>query len=558
MKRAKRKQSWLKIPLGRIMTLEYGKSFPEKRRRPGPYAVYGSNGEIGRAHEYLLEEPRIIVGRKGSAGEINRGEAKSWPIDTTYFVNVVDETAHSIDFIYYLLKWLDPRRFIDTTTKPGLNRDRVYEQTVPIPPLPVQERIAQILLKADEVRRKRQEALKLAEAILPAYFLETFGDPGANPKGLPRRKLGELCIPTSGGTPSKKVRDFWTNGSIPWVSPEDMKIPELHTVPDKITNAALGNRKVAQDSTVLIVVRGMILAHTVPLAIVRAPMVFNQDIKGLLPSDGIPGEFLYWALRCSHARLIELVDVASHGTRRIDTERLMNMDMYVGSENAMRTFAATHRRFFEDREERLEGMISASALYSSLLDHAFSGELTADWEASNAEWIQVQVKRQKQLPCLILLAFAMEQARRTEEADQAAVLVTVLMKYVFLLQMEGNDRRRFYRFVPFRYGPFAKEIYEDLERLQAEGLVIVDNDSDEDKTRITIADRARADAALEDLPDDLKESATAILDTYGDLDHKALLKTVYDKYPSYAQKSRLGRKRETPSKTTRSARRSTE
>ena len=90
MKKVKRRSSWADIPLGNILTLEYGKSFPEKRRKSGPYAVYGSNGKVGRAHDYLVEEPTIVVGRKGSAGEINWAEEKSWPIDTAYYVNIKD------------------------------------------------------------------------------------------------------------------------------------------------------------------------------------------------------------------------------------------------------------------------------------------------------------------------------------------------------------------------------------------------------------------------------------------------------------------------------------
>jgi len=115
--------------------------------------------------------------------------------------------------------------------------------------------------------------------------------------------------------------------------------------------------------------------------------------------------------------------------------------------------------------------------------------------------------------------------------------------------MEGNGRRRYYQFVPYYYGPFAKEIYDDLERLKADGLVSVDNDTGEDKTRITLADPSQAEAALAELPDDIKEDVAAILDAYGDLDHNALLKTVYEKYPTYAKKSRVHKRgRSTPKK----------
>jgi len=122
-------------------------------------------------------------------------------------------------------------------------------------------------------------------------------------------------------------------------------------------------------------------------------------------------------------------------------------------------------------------------------------------------------------------------------------MVTALMKYAFLFQMEGTTQYRFYHFVPYHYGPFAKGVYNNLKQLQDEGLIAVDNHTDEDKTLITLADTAKVDAALADLPEDMREDVSAVLDTYGDLDHNALLDAVYEKYPSYAKKSRLRKKR---------------
>jgi hypothetical protein len=70
------------------------------------------------------------------------------------------------------------------------------------------------------------------------------------------------------------------------------------------------------------------------------------------------------------------------------------------------------------------------------------------------------------------------------------------MKYAFLFQMEGNGQRRLYRFVPYRYGPFAKQLYDDLQALAQNGVVRVENDHTEDKTGITLVDMAKANAML--------------------------------------------------------------
>ena len=99
-----------------------------------------------------------------------------------------------------------------------------------------------------------------------------------------------------------------------------------------------------------------------------------------------------------------------------------------------------------------------------------------------------------------------------------------------------------YHFVPYHYGPFAKNLYADLKILQDDDLVNVEN-GDEHRTRITLSDRERVAEALAELPEEVQEDIDAILDAYGDLDHNKLLKTVYKKYPAYARKSRLHRTR---------------
>jgi len=65
----------------------------------------------------------------------------------------------------------------------NLNSEIVRELEIPLPPLKEQKRIAAILGKADSLRRKRQQAIQLADQFLHAVFLDMFGDPVTNPKG---------------------------------------------------------------------------------------------------------------------------------------------------------------------------------------------------------------------------------------------------------------------------------------------------------------------------------------------------------------------------------------
>ena len=135
---------WECKQLGEVLRLEYGKPLPDENRAvAGRYAVYGANGEKARSNRFYHDKRSIIVGRKGSAGEINLTEEKFWPLDVTYFATF-DETRHDLKFLYYLLDTLDLPSMA-RGVKPGINRNDVYALGVAIPPLPEQQTIVGIL-----------------------------------------------------------------------------------------------------------------------------------------------------------------------------------------------------------------------------------------------------------------------------------------------------------------------------------------------------------------------------------------------------------------------------
>lgn len=75
-----------------------------------------------------------------------------------------------------------------------VSRSHIAEWEIPLPPLSEQKRIATILDKADAIRRKRQQAIQLADEFLRAVFLDMFGDPVTNPKGWEVETLSSLVV----------------------------------------------------------------------------------------------------------------------------------------------------------------------------------------------------------------------------------------------------------------------------------------------------------------------------------------------------------------------------
>ena len=147
------------------------------------------------------------------------------------------------------------------------------------------------------------------------------------PELWPEVTLGDLVDVTGGGTPSKRNAEFWEGGAIPWVSPKDMKVWEIEDSQDHVTEAAVEGSaaKRIKPGDVLIVVRGMILAHTAPAALLRVPATINQDMKALRPADGVEPDFLLRLLWGLNGDILDRVETSSHGTKRLPTDALLGL-----------------------------------------------------------------------------------------------------------------------------------------------------------------------------------------------------------------------------------------
>jgi type I restriction enzyme S subunit len=97
-------------------------------------------------------------------------------------------------YLFYWSMVYDPRKQAQVTSLPSLPLSLIKAALVPIPPLDEQRRIVGLLDRAAEIRRRADAARAKARAIIPALFLDTFGDPATNPKGWPVVTLGDAII----------------------------------------------------------------------------------------------------------------------------------------------------------------------------------------------------------------------------------------------------------------------------------------------------------------------------------------------------------------------------
>ena len=262
-----------------------------------------------------------------------------------------------------------------TTNISNLGVERFQRLRIPLPPLPEQKRIAAILDKADEIRRKRERAIEMLDQLQRSVFLAMFGDPVTNPKGWEVRRLGEVVAFVSGGTPSKRRPEYW-EGETPWVSAKDMKQPYLADALDHLSERAFEETSARRLSPgdLLVVVRGMILAHTVPIAMATTDLAFNQDLKGLKILKGAADpEFLLWQLRQCEKFILSRTSEAAHGTKRLELRELEGLPVILPALATQRRFAAVVKRIQTLKHKSAEAR--QGEFSASLSQRAFRGEL---------------------------------------------------------------------------------------------------------------------------------------------------------------------------------------
>lgn len=370
-------------PLGEVATFLDHKRRPVKQseRKTGTFPYYGANGLQGTIDSFIFDEPLILLAEDGGHfDEPHRGIAyeisgKTW---VNNHAHVLKPRNGNLDLAYLrrVLENYDVRPFINGSTRSKLTKAQAERISIPLPPLDEQRRIAAILDKADALRRKRKRAFEVLGDLSQSIFLEMFGDPVANPHGFQVCPLSEIAKFMSGGTPSKDIEEYW-NGDIPWVSPKDMKVVDISDSEDHVSESAIvqTSLKLIEPTAILIVVRGMILAHSFPIAISRRSLAINQDMKAIRIDAAYDPLFVFWCLKVQANYILSKVSTAAHGTKRLEMQDLEQLPVLLPPQKMQRDFVRKAQIVSRTIESTKNALRNDDTLFSSLQHRAFSGQL---------------------------------------------------------------------------------------------------------------------------------------------------------------------------------------
>ncbi len=286
--------------------------------------------------------------------------------------------ARGYDTRYLLHAFKTPRvrqQVLDITSgaahkKVSLERFR-HRVAVPVPSLPEQRRIAAILDHVDALHARRRQVLTHLDSLTQSIFNDMFG--AAAFTSVP---LGSIVDFYSGGTPPKARKDYW-EGDLPWFSAKDLKAPDLWDSQDHIASTVTQETslKLLPPDTITMVVRGMILAHTVPVTTVRVPATINQDLKALMPKADVDVDYLSAAIRARFTWILARVSTAAHGTKKLESTVLESIPVPDADSRLQLAFAARVAQVNAQRATVSRAIATDEELFASLQSRAFRGEL---------------------------------------------------------------------------------------------------------------------------------------------------------------------------------------
>ena len=390
----------LKLCIGDLLSLEYGKSLPQSERyESGAVLVAGSNGPVGHHDRALVEGPGIVVGRKGSAGKIAWFDSDFFPIDTTFYVRLRMKAV--LKWVYYLLESLQLERLRIVTGVPGLNREDVYKVPFDLPTPSEQRRIAEILDQAEELRRLRAEADAKAAKIIPALFYDMFGDPATNPKGWSVSKLGDPAVTLI--NPRFGRDDLNDDLEVSFVPMADV---------DQVSGRISG-----WQSRVYSEVRkgftpfkdgDLLFAKITPCMQNGKAAIASDLVNGigfgstefhvLRPGNLASVEWLFGLVRLSRFRkLAEAAFTGSAGQQRVPKQFLENFEVPLPPMALQKKFGEKLKAIHQMTLQRETVAGSIQLLFDSLLHKAFSGELTEQWRKKNASIVEEELRHMRQV-----------------------------------------------------------------------------------------------------------------------------------------------------------------
>ena len=282
----------------------------------------------------------------------------------------------SSDFVYYVSRWREVRDFAEMNLHGTSGRQRFpseafEELELSLPPLPVQEAIAEVLNSLDDkidlLHRNNKTLEELAQTLFRQWFVGEVE---------PKVRLGDYVKTTSGGTPRRDTGEFYSGGIIPWVKSKELNGTFVLDTEEHITESGLSNSSAKRlpKNTILVAMYGATVGE---YGVLSTEATCNQAICALIPNHQYPYTFLFSFVSYAKENIIN----AAVGSAQQNVSQFLIQELEVPRPSSkVLSFHQNVEPLFDKILVNLKQIRSLQTLRDTLLPKLMSGEVKVQLE----------------------------------------------------------------------------------------------------------------------------------------------------------------------------------
>ena len=336
---------------------------------------YYPSKEMQGLNQYILKENDLLMSLTGNVGRVGLLQKELLPAALNQRVACLRIKDYSLS-LRFLFHWLNSAVFEQDAifsasgiAQKNLSTEWLKSYKIAIPPLSEQQHIVEELDLLSSIIEKKKAQLNELDNLAQSLFYEMFGDPISNEQGWEVKKLGKLCITSSGGTPSKTHKEYYEGGNIPWLRSGEVAQGYIYNTEMYITEEGLNNSsaKYFPINTVVVAMYGATVGQ---VGILKSRMTTNQAICGIFPSESFVPTFLMFFLK--GMKPVYLKDAAGGAQPNISQGVIKNTLVPIVSLALQQQFASKIEAIEHQKELIKQSIKEVETLFNSRMDYYFN------------------------------------------------------------------------------------------------------------------------------------------------------------------------------------------
>jgi type I restriction enzyme, S subunit len=343
------------------------------------YPYIGANNIMGYIDDYIFDEKILCVAEDGGSWGHNQKCAsiyneKVWVNNHAHVLTAKSNLI--LEYLMYYLNHHDLNLHITGATRGKLTKKSLDSIQIPLPPLPVQQKIAAILDAADLHRRKTKTLIEKYDQLTQSIFLEMFGDPVKNEKGWSFKKLVELVTKLGDGIHGTPV--YSDDGEYYFINGNNLEKGKINftDATKKVSKSEfLKHKRDLNRTTMLVSINGTIgrvaFYEDEKVMLGKSVCYFNLKTEELNP------KFLFHIIQSNYFLNYAKSQATGSTIKNVSLKSMRNFPIPYPPLNLQLEFSKLMKNIEIQRFALLKSLQSSDNLFNTLLQRAFKGELVS-------------------------------------------------------------------------------------------------------------------------------------------------------------------------------------